>query len=113
MRMFKVWSVLYPIGMYYVTEGIVFFFLQLFFSDAAESYMLRQTISAACTIPVIHSYYAKDKEIEQNVYGAHPVRFDRVLAKNIGLALFASYAACRGSEQPAGDDTAHGGVRQL
>lgn len=89
MRTYKVWSVLYPIGMYYVTEGIVFFFLQLFFSDAAESYMLRQAISAACTIPVIHSYYAKDKEVEQNVYGADPVRFDRVLAKNIGLALFA------------------------
>lgn len=83
---YKIWQILYPVGMYYVAGGIAFFFIQLFLGDAAETYMLRQTVSAAATIPVIFSYYAADKRIRDNVYGRRPVKFDRTLAGNIAAA---------------------------
>ncbi len=84
---YKIWQILYPIGMFYVVEGIAFFFLQLFLGDAAETYMLRQTVGAAATIPVIFSYYATDGRIRDNVYGRRPVKFDRELAGNVAAAV--------------------------
>lgn len=88
MRGYKIWQILYPIAMFYVAEGIAFFFLQMLLGNADETYMLRQTISAAVTIPMIYSYYAQDKRIEQNVYGSNPIKMNRVLARNIAIALF-------------------------
>lgn len=84
---YKIWQILYPIGMFYVVEGIAFFFLQIFLGDAAETYMLRQTVGAAATIPVIFSYYAADGRIRDNVYGRRPVKFDRELAGNVAAAV--------------------------
>lgn len=86
-RAYKIWQILYPVGMYYVVEGIVFFCLELFLGSDNETYMLRQTVSAAATIPVIGSWYAVEKRVKENVYGKRPVKWDRELAGNLAVAF--------------------------
>lgn len=84
---YKIWQILYPVGMYYVVEGIVFFCLELILGSDNETYMLRQTLGAAATIPVIGSWYAAEKRIRENVYGKRPVKWGRELAGNLAVAF--------------------------
>lgn len=85
---YKVWSIVYPVGIYYVVSSLVYFALELFFGTAYESYMLRQMICAAATIPFVASFYRQDMAIEQTVYGKHRIVLtDSVLALVAGAAL--------------------------
>lgn len=65
----RVWQVIYPIGMYYVISSIVYFFLGMLLGDNRETYMLRQMVCGAVTIPFVLSYYRRDKQLEHTVYG--------------------------------------------
>lgn len=66
---YKIWGIVYPIGMYYVVSSLVYFVLELILGTAYENYMLRQLISAAATIPFIWTFYRQDKSMEETVYG--------------------------------------------
>ena len=66
---FKLWQVIYPIGLYYVASSLTYFVLGLFIGDAPQTYMLRQLICSAATIPVTMSFYKLDQSAEQVVYG--------------------------------------------
>ena len=66
---FKLWQVIYPIGLYYVASSLMYFVLGLFIGDAPQTYMLRQLICSAATIPVTMSFYKLDQSAEQVVYG--------------------------------------------
>lgn len=66
---YKIWGIVYPIGMYYVISSLVYFVLELLLGTAYESYMLRQLISAAATIPFIWTFYRQDKSVEETIYG--------------------------------------------
>lgn len=66
---FKLWQVIYPIGLYYVASSLMYFVLGLFIGDAPQTYMLRQLICSAATIPVTMSFYKMDQSAEQVVYG--------------------------------------------
>lgn len=57
---YKVWQMIYPVGIYYVVSGLVYFGLELIFGAAGEDYMLRQLVCAAVTIPFICSFYRED-----------------------------------------------------
>lgn len=70
---YKVWSIVYPVGIYYVVSSLVYFGLELVLGTAYESYMLRQMICAAATIPFVASFYRQDMAIEQTVYGKRRV----------------------------------------
>lgn len=68
--MYRIWQVIYPIGIYYVVSSVVYFCLGILFGERQETYMLRQMVCGAATIPFILSFYRQDKEIAQTVYGS-------------------------------------------
>ena len=39
---YKIWRIVYPIGIYYVVSSLAYFFLTLLLGAGEESYMLRQ-----------------------------------------------------------------------
>ena len=49
---FKLWQIIYPIGIYYVVSSLMYFVLGLFLGDGQQTYMLRQLICSAATIPL-------------------------------------------------------------
>ena len=50
---YKIWRIIYPIGIYYVVSSLAYFFLTLLLGAGEESYMLRQMLCAAATIPFV------------------------------------------------------------
>ena len=61
---FKLWQIIYPIGSYYVVSSLMYFVLGLFLGDGQQTYMLRQLICSAATIPATMSFYKQDKIAE-------------------------------------------------
>lgn len=59
---FKIWNVLYPIGIYYVISSLAYYLVEGFFGAADETYMLRQTICSALTIPFIYKFFRDDRK---------------------------------------------------
>ena len=72
---FKLWQIIYPIGIYYVVSSLMYFVLGLFLGDGQQTYMLRQLICSAATIPATMSFYKQDKIAEQVVYGTEKEKF--------------------------------------
>lgn len=66
---YKFWQVIYPIGIYYVVSSIAYFFLGMLLGDDKETYMMRQMICGALTIPVVLSFFREDQQFENVVYG--------------------------------------------
>ena len=58
---FKLWQIIYPIGIYYVVSSLMYFVLGLFLGDGQQTYMLRQLICSAATIPVTMSFISRIK----------------------------------------------------
>lgn len=73
---FKLWQIIYPIGIYYVVSSLMYFVLGLFLGDGQQTYMLRQLICSAATVPVTMSFYKQDKIAEQVVYGTEKEKLD-------------------------------------
>ena len=73
---FKLWQIIYPIGIYYVVSSLMYFVLGLFLGDGQQTYMLRQLICSAATIPATMSFYKQDKIAEQVVYGTEKEKED-------------------------------------
>lgn len=59
---FKIWNVLYPIGIYYVISSLAYYLVEGFFGASDETYMLRQTICSALTIPFIYKFFRDDRK---------------------------------------------------
>lgn len=73
MKKFNVIEILYPIGMYYLVSGFVFFALNILFGEAQEIYMIKQLISSGATIPFLVALWKQDRYTEQVVYGRQTV----------------------------------------
>ncbi len=56
---YKIWRIIYPIGIYYVVSSLAYFFLTLLLGAGEESYMLRQMLCAAATIPFVWMHYGR------------------------------------------------------
>ena len=69
LKKFNVIEILYPIGMYYLVSGFVFFALNILFGEAQEIYMVKQLISSGATIPFLVATYKQDLYTEHVVYG--------------------------------------------
>ena len=50
---FQIWQIIYPVGLYYVVSSLCYFALEILLGSADETYMLRQLVGDAVTIPVI------------------------------------------------------------
>ena len=66
---YRFWQIVYPIGIYYVVSSVVYFCLTMMFGAETETYMLRQMVCGAFTIPFILSFYRQDRQLETVVYG--------------------------------------------
>ena len=66
---YKIWQIVYPIGIYYVVSSLAYFVLTLFLGEDTQTYMVRQMFCSTVTIPVIQSFYMQDKHTEEIVYG--------------------------------------------
>lgn len=66
---YKIWQIIYPVGIYYVVSGVAYFVLEMLLGTENETYMLRQLICAAAASPFVAQFYRKDKRIEETVYG--------------------------------------------
>lgn len=69
LRAYKIWQIFYPIGIYYVVSSLAFFGLEALIGTGQDTYMLRQMICAAITIPFVMSFYREDRRVEKIVYG--------------------------------------------
>ena len=68
---YKIWRIVYPIGIYYVVSSIAYFFLTLLLGAGEESYMLRQMLCAVATIPFVWMHYGQDRAArEMSMAGA-------------------------------------------
>ena len=84
---FKLWQIIYPIGIYYVVSSLMYFVLGLFLGDGQQTYMLRQLICSAATIPATMSFYKQDKIAEQVVYGTEKEKLDIKWLTDVVLAV--------------------------
>lgn len=84
---FKLWQIIYPIGIYYVVSSLMYFVLGLFLGDGQQTYMLRQLICSAATIPATMSFYKQDKIAEQVVYGTEKEKLDTKWLTDAALAV--------------------------
>lgn len=89
---FRLWQVLYPVGIYYVVSSLCYFGLELLMGDAAETYMQRQLICATVTIPFVYSFYRQDQAAKQVVYGKQEFHLDKKQSFNILLSILAAAA---------------------
>lgn len=53
---FQIWQIIYPVGLYYVVSSLCYFALEILLGSADETYMLRQLVGDAVTIPVILNF---------------------------------------------------------
>lgn len=65
---YKIWQVIYPIAIYYVVSSFAYFILGMILGGEQETYMFRQMVCGAVTIPFILSFYKQDKMFENVVY---------------------------------------------
>lgn len=84
---YKIWQVIFPIGMYYVVSSLVYFLLGLFIGNEPETYMMRQMLCGACTIPVTWSFYREIQKMEDVVYGREKTFINRRMVWNVVLSL--------------------------
>lgn len=89
---YRIWQIVYPIGIYYVVSSLIYFALELLIGTAVETYMLRQLVCAACTIPVTLRFYQQDAVIRNTVYGKKQLKLDGAQIKNILCTLIAAAA---------------------
>lgn len=60
----RIWSLVYPLGMYYVTVCVALYVAQLFFGSGAKTYMTCQILSSLVALPVIYQFYRQDRVLE-------------------------------------------------
>ena len=69
---FQIWQIIYPVGLYYVVSSLCYFALEILLGSADETYMLRQLVGDAVTIPVILKFYMADQN--RRIQKLHQVR---------------------------------------
>ena len=86
-KSYRIWQIVYPIGMYYVVSALVYFVLELLLGNGTETYMLRQLICASATVPFVLSFYKQDRKIEDVVYQKQQFALNGEQVKNILFSL--------------------------
>ena len=86
---YKIWRIVYPIGIYYVVSSLAYFFLTLLLGAGEESYMLRQMLCAAATIPFVWMHYGQDRAAREIVYGRRGIRPDAKFFCTVAGSLLA------------------------
>lgn len=91
MKKYNVIEILYPIIIYYLISGFVFFALNIVLGEAQEIYMVKQLISSGATIPFLISLYKQDNYAEKVVWGKQRLK-GRESIMQVMLTLLAAGA---------------------
>ncbi|MGN0341213.1 MAG: lysostaphin resistance A-like protein [Roseburia sp.] len=57
---FRIWNIIYPIGMYFVVMNVVMFVCNLVVETTDQNYIFQQMISTVVTLPIVYAFYRKD-----------------------------------------------------
>ena len=83
MKKFNIWEILYPIALYYLISGFVFFALNILMGESQEIYMLKQLISSGATIPFLASMWKQDMYTERVVFGKEKRKIGQLLLQAV------------------------------
>lgn len=83
----RIWQAIYPVGIYYVVSSITYYVLAQLMGTEQETYMLRQMICAAATIPFVMSFYRQDQAVADNVYGKRESGLRKSVLCDAGFAI--------------------------
>lgn len=89
MKKYNIADLLYPIVIYYLISGFVFFALNILLGESQEIYMVKQMISSGATIPFLTALFKQDTDTERVVYGKQKVNGKEIF-KQAGLAVIAA-----------------------
>ena len=88
----NIWSVLYPIVLYYLISSMAFFGMTILFGESDEIYMLKQLVSSGSTIPFLLSLKKQDAYAEEVVFGKVK-KWPLAQAVGIGAMVFVAMGA--------------------
>ena len=83
---FKLWQIIYPIGIYYVVSSLMYFVLGLFWGWATDLYAAPAYL-LGCNGPGDDEFYKQDKIAEQVVYGTEKEKLDTKWLTDAALAV--------------------------
>ncbi len=95
---YHIWDVLYPILLYYVISGIVFFALTMILGSKQEIYMIKQLISSGAAIPFLAALWKQESGFRElsdtccRVAKEHDSGVDFCFAKRIFMQKSISYS---------------------
>lgn len=89
MKKYQVLEIIYPIGLYYLISGVVFFALNILMGESQDIYMMKQLISSGATIPFLASLYKQDTYTEKVVYGKQKRNFGKNMVQIVLTAVSA------------------------
>lgn len=89
-KVYWIWQIFYPIGIYYVVSSLAYFVLELLMGSDNETYMLRQLVCSAVTIPFVMKFYSEDRRQREVVYGKRSFRLDAGEVRNILFSLISA-----------------------
>ena len=75
----KIWEIIYPVAMYYVTIVIIMFCAQLIFGTGNETYMICKSIGSLAALVVVWSYYRQDLALAGKLGRKFPFSKDAVI----------------------------------
>lgn len=87
----NIWSVLYPIVLYYLISSMAFFGMTILFGESDDIYMLKQLVSSGSTIPFLLSLKKQDAYAEEVVFGKIK-KWPIVQAVSVGAMVFVAMA---------------------
>lgn len=87
----RVWSIVYPVGIYFVVTNLVMFMLGSVWLMTDENYMIQHIIATAAAFPFLYSFYHRDKRLPGVKAAERKVTARRGL-KGAGFALAVALA---------------------
>lgn len=89
MKKYQVLEIIYPIGLYYLISGVVFFALNILMGESQDIYMVKQLISSGATVPFLLSLYKQDMYTEKVVYGKQKLELGKFVLQILLTAVSA------------------------
>lgn len=87
----RVWNIVYPVGIYFVVTNLVMFMLGSVWLMTDENYMIQHMIATAAAFPFVYSFYHRDKALPGVKTAGRKVTA-RGLLKGAGFALAVALA---------------------
>lgn len=77
----RIWDIIYPVGIYYITIVVVMFCAQLLLGTGVQHYMICKTIGSLAALWVVWTHYRQDLALEGKL--GRRFRISRSVVKNI------------------------------